>query len=271
MFINRMEIDKNRFPLFLLNRLDPRPRFAAGIVFIALAMQISNYKILAAIFLGALAVLITNARVVWMRLIPVNAFALTLFASLPAGELLTSALNNTEPVFINSIHSAVVYAARINIAALLYMIFIIPMGISNLNGVLSKMGAPPKLITLLFLTYRFIFILQERIFTAVLSLRLRKPKTMPKLTEFRAYAAIFAAAIISAELRSRKIMTAMYVKGFDGLFPVTVDWTCRQPGCLSTNLRSASFALGLQNVAHFTFFKRKLAEPKLRFGSACKK
>jgi cobalt/nickel transport system permease protein len=87
-----------------------------------------------------------------------------------------------------------------------------------------KMGAPPKLITLLILTYRFIFILWERIFTATLSLRLRKPKTMPKLTEFRAYAAMFAAAIISAELRSRKVMTAMEARGFDGRFPVTVDF-----------------------------------------------
>jgi cobalt/nickel transport system permease protein len=224
MFINRLEIDKNRFPLFLLNYLDPRLRLVAGIVFIALAIQISNYKILITLFAVALAVLMTNSRVVWMRLIPINTFILMLFVSLPFGEYLTAVLNNTEPLFISSLHNAVVYAARINIAALLYMIFIIPMGISNLSGALAKIGIPPKLITLLILTYRFIFILWERIFTATLSLRLRKPKTMPKLTELRAYAAMFAAAIISAELRSRKVLMAMEAKGFDGVFPITMDF-----------------------------------------------
>jgi cobalt/nickel transport system permease protein len=224
MCINRLEINKNRFPLFLLNRLDPRLRLAAGIVFIALAIQISSYKILIALTAAALGVLITNGRVLLIRLIPINTFVIMLFVSLPLGEYLASVLNNTEPHFTGSFHNALVYGARINIAALLYMIFIIPMGISALSGALMKMGVPPKLITLLILTYRFIFILWERIFTTTLSLRLRKPKTMPKLTEFRAYAAMFAAVIISAERRSRKVITAMKARGFDGVFPITVDF-----------------------------------------------
>jgi cobalt/nickel transport system permease protein len=224
MFSNRLEINKNRFPLFLLNYLDPRLRIAAGVIGIAFAIQLRDYALLAALFAAALAVLISNGRVVWMRLIPLNTFVLMLFVSLPLGEYLTAALNHTEPRFMNGLRNAAVYAARINIAALLYMIFIIPLGISALSGALMKMGVPPKLVTLLILTYRFIFIVWERIGTATLSLRLRKPKTMPKLTEFRAYAAMFAAVIISAELRSRKVMMAMRARGFDGRFPVTVDF-----------------------------------------------
>ena len=112
MFINRLEINKNRFPLFVLNRLDPRLRLGAGVVCIALAIQTSDYKTLAALIAAALAVLITNGRALWRRLIPVNA-----------------------------------------------------------------------------------------------------------------YAAMFAAAVISAELRSRKVLTAMKARGFDGVFPVTADFT----------------------------------------------
>jgi cobalt/nickel transport system permease protein len=219
-----MEINKNRFPLSLLNHLDTRLRLTAGIVFIVLAIQITDYKILIPLIAAALAVLITNGWVILMRLIPINTFAIMLFVSLPLGEYLTATLNNAEPHFISSFYKAGVYVARINIAALLYMIFIIPMGISALSASLMKLGVPPKLITLLILTYRFIFILWERIFTATLSLRLRKPKTMPKLMEFRAYAALFATVIISAELRSRKVMTAMKAKGFDGVFPITVNF-----------------------------------------------
>jgi cobalt/nickel transport system permease protein len=224
MFINRLEIDKNRFPLCLLNPLDPRPRLAAGLVCIALAIRVSDGKILAALIAAALAVLATNGRTLWRRLIPVNAFAVMLFASLPLGEWLTSALRRAEPHISGALCKAALYGARVNIAALLYMIFIIPLGISALSGALVKMGAPEKLAALLILTYRFIFMLWERIYTAALSLRLRKPKTMPKLTEFRAYAAMFAAALISAELRSRKVITAMKARGFDGVFPVTADF-----------------------------------------------
>jgi cobalt/nickel transport system permease protein len=224
MFIDRLEINKNRFPLRLLNRLDARLRLAVGIVFIALGIQINNFRILAALIVICLAVLTTNGRVLLLRLVPINAFALMLFVSLPLGEYLAALLNNTEPDYAGSVYHALVYAARINIAALLYMIFIIPMGISALSGALMKLHVPGKLVTLLILTYRFIFILSERIFTAALSLRLRRPKTMPKLTEFRAYAALFSAAIVSAELRSQKIMRAMQAKGFDGVFPNTADF-----------------------------------------------
>jgi cobalt/nickel transport system permease protein len=224
MFIDRLEINKNRFPLRVLNRLDTRLRLAAGFVFIAFAIQISDYKILAALAVVCAAVLITNGRVIMRRLIPVNAFALMLFVSLPLGEFLTTALNNTAPDYAESVYTAMLYTARINIAALLYMIFIIPMGISALGGALAKLRVPSKLVTLLVLTYRFIFILWDRVSAAALSLRLRKPKDMPKAAELRAYAAMFATALISAELRSRKVLLAMKAKGFDGAFPLTADF-----------------------------------------------
>ncbi|MDR1420905.1 MAG: energy-coupling factor transporter transmembrane protein EcfT [Treponema sp.] len=223
MYINRLEIDKSRFPLCLLNRLDARLRLVAGVVLIALAIQITDYKILLPVIVMCFVFLIPCGRVIISRLVPVNVFVLMLFVSLPLGDCLEAALNNTEPQYRNSLSNACLYAARINIAALLYMLFIIPMGISALSGALTKMRAPSKLISLLILTYRFIFIFSQRIFAAALSLRLRKPKTMPRSTELRAYAAMFSTAIISAELRSRKVMMAMKTKGFDGVFPVTAD------------------------------------------------
>jgi cobalt/nickel transport system permease protein len=225
MYIDRPETDKDRPPLSLLNRLDPRLRLAAGLVCICLAIQVRDYKILAALIAGALALLIRGGKTLLRRLIPLNTFTALLFVSLPLGELITSAVHNTEPHIAAALYKAALYGARINTAALLSMIFIIPLGISVLSGALMKLGVPPKLVTLLILSYRFIFILWERISTAVLSLRLRRPKTMPKLTELRAYAAMFAAAIISAELRSRKIAAAMKARGFDGVFPVTGDFT----------------------------------------------
>jgi cobalt/nickel transport system permease protein len=221
MYLDRLEINKNRFPLCVLNRLDMRLRLAAGIVLTALTIQADNYKIPAAVIAVCCAFLITNGRVILLRLIPVNIFALMMFGSLPLGEYLTAALGYGEPRF--SVYRAAVYTMRINAAALLYMVFIIPAGISALCGALAKMHVPQKLITLLILTHRFIFILSDGIFTAALSLRLRKPKTMPVLTEFRAYAAMFSTAVISAELRSRRVITAMKARGFDGVFPVTVD------------------------------------------------
>ncbi|MDR0388945.1 MAG: energy-coupling factor transporter transmembrane protein EcfT, partial [Spirochaetaceae bacterium] len=115
---------------------------------------------------------------------------------------------------------AAVYALRVNAAALAYMFFIIPMNLGRIASALLKLRFPPKLAALLVLCYRYLFVMYERVFVSVLSMRLRSPRR-GTLFAWRSYTAVFASALLSAIFRSKKVSLAMRIRGFDGSFPIT--------------------------------------------------
>jgi cobalt/nickel transport system permease protein len=94
---------------------------------------------------------------------------------------------------------------------------------------------PSKLVTLLALTYRFIFVMYERVFTSTVSLRVRKPPSMTAITLWCSYAGLLTSAIISAERRSQKVWMSLKSRGFDGVFPVTEEfrWKAKDTAALA--------------------------------------
>jgi cobalt/nickel transport system permease protein len=129
------------------------------------------------------------------------------------------------------------------------MVFIIPLGIGGLANALSKLRVSSKLIALLLLTYRFIFVMYERVWTASLSLRMRRPASMPSIQLWRAYAAMLASAIIGAEMRSQKVWTALQSRGFDGVFPLThlFRWTMKDTAFIVLSIILMTALLVLDN------------------------
>jgi cobalt/nickel transport system permease protein len=211
MYLDRLEFKND--PLSGVSGVfyfDLRCRVISSFLLIAATLTVSNYRILALLIIILLFFLIKSIRIVLLRLLPVNIFTLMLWVTLPLYDALTLTL-------------------RINAAALLYMLFLIPIGISGLSNALSKIGVPKKLVSLLLLSYRFIFIMFERVYIAVASMRLRQPVRMTMTEQWRSYAAVFAASFLSAEFRSQKIWRAMYARGFDGTFPITKTFRWKLP------------------------------------------
>jgi cobalt/nickel transport system permease protein len=213
LYLDRLEFKNDPFPL---PRLDPRCRTAAGIVFIMSSINISRWYVLAGIIAVLLAVLAREARTVLWRLIPVNVFCLLLWLTIP----LNSWVNSGTVDLVSPVMAALRYTLRINAAALVYMLFIVPLGIGGLANVLMKWGVPKKLAALLILTYRYIFLLYGRLSVSLLSMGLRRPK-QNTLSLWRSYTAVFASSLGAALFRSQKIETAMRERGFDGVFPVS--------------------------------------------------
>jgi cobalt/nickel transport system permease protein len=207
MYLDRLEFKKDPLPRCF--HADLRCRVIGAFIFIVVSVTISNCYVLAAFIAVLIALLIKSIRIVFLRLLPVNIFTLMLWISLPLGARFSS----FTPI------DALRYTLRINAATLLYMLFIIPVGISGLGNALSKLAVPKKLVSLLMLTHRYIFVMFERVSVSVLSLRLRQP-CRPAMV-WRSYAALFATAFLSAEFRSQKVWMAMQSRGFDGVFPVT--------------------------------------------------
>lgn len=201
MYPNSLEFNHD-----LLKNSDARCRLAAGAVFIMAVIQVSAFYLLLGVILVLFLALARDGKTVIRRMAHVNVFCLMLFVTMPLGG--------------ESMGRAALYTLRVNAAALAYMFFVIPMNMGVIASALLALKAPPKLAALLVLCYRYIFVLYERVFVALLAMRLRRPR-QGTLAAWRSYTAVFSSALASAVLRSEKVSAAMRLRGFDGSFPVT--------------------------------------------------
>jgi energy-coupling factor transporter transmembrane protein EcfT len=202
--------DKGEFKHDLPGSLDPRCRLAAGIAFIFAVLHITHPFLLFALIGAALLALVRDIKTVLSRLAAVNMFCVLLFITLPLSG------SGTSPPLL--------YTLRINASALFYMLFAASLGIGRLAPALTKMRVHAKLVALLILTYRYLFIMYDRVFRAVLSMRLRRPRQATPAA-WRSYTALFASAFASAFFRAQKISRSAGARGFDGVFPVTRTFT----------------------------------------------
>ncbi|MDR1352832.1 MAG: energy-coupling factor transporter transmembrane protein EcfT [Treponema sp.] len=228
MYLDRLEFKSDPF-----KAIDPRCRAGAGVCLILAATNISRPAVLAGLILGAALALRKDTRRVLGRLVPVNIFALFLWITVPLNALGTRLFAAPAPDAPGAglgaaFNAALIYTLRINAAALVYMALIIPLGIGGIANVLIKLRFPPKLAALFLLSYRYIFVMYQRVFVAALSLRLRQPR-QGILGRWRSYAAVFGTALVSALFRSQKIGRALQSRGFNGDLPLTRTFTLK-PG-----------------------------------------
>jgi cobalt/nickel transport system permease protein len=216
MYLDRLEFKRD--PLRAIG-VDPRCRVLVGVCLITGAISVGNWYLLFALIPLLMAGHYREIKTALRRLIPVNIFNLMLALTLPFGVWINT-LSGLPADYGAAGMTALRYVLRINVAALLYMLFIIPLGIGGLAATLSKLAVPSKLVSLLILSYRYIFVLHERLTVSLLSMRLRSPR-VNTIGQWRSSAAVFSASIAAAILRSQKIEIAMKERGFNGVFPLT--------------------------------------------------
>jgi cobalt/nickel transport system permease protein len=205
-----MYLDRLEFKNDLLKSFDGRCRLLSAALVIIAVVSVRDVVLLSVTALALLCAA-REFRVTIRRLVPVNMMAVLLWLPLAAGF---------------SPHGALLYTLRINCAALAYMRFVAPMGISLIASSMSVLGLPEKLVSLFVLTYRYIFLLYEGLAAALMAMRLRLPEHTI-LSQWRSLAAVFAAALARSLFRSEKIKIAMLNRGFEGAFPVTVSFAWR--------------------------------------------
>jgi energy-coupling factor transporter transmembrane protein EcfT len=220
MYPDRFEYKKDALRVF-----DGRCRLLSAFVLITAAITTTSYYILGGMILFCVTALFRERRVTAPRLVPVNVMAAALWLPATAG-------------FDPSL--ALLYTLRINCAALVSMCFVFPMGISVFTASLAGLKAPGKMISLFILTYRYIFLLSGRLFTALASMRLRCT-IQNDVYRWRSMSAVFASVLTSAVFRGKKVWAAMVCRGFDGTFPVTaaLEWRVRDSVLLAS---SAAFS-----------------------------
>jgi cobalt/nickel transport system permease protein len=205
-----------------LHRLDPRVRVTAATAYsfvVALAMQF--WVLNAALVISLALVLLSRVSLkeVGKRLLVVNGFIFMLWLLLPAtfgGEV----LYRLGPVPIS--RPGIILAARItlksNAILLCFIALIATMPLATLGHALGRLGVPSKIVLLLLMTYRYIFVFEQeylRLWRAV-KIRAFRPKT--NLHTYRTYAYIIGMLFVRAAARAERVHQAMLCRGFRGKF-----------------------------------------------------
>lgn len=213
----------------LIHRLDPRVRLlAASIVSVTVALLESPAAMGTALALAISAA--AGARLpvkpVARRLGLLSGFLILMWLLLPitAGG---NPVGRLGPFAIGD--RGIVLAAAITFKSttilLVLMALVATMTVATLGNAMGRLRIPPKIIYLLLMTYRYIYVIESEYRRLVAALKIRGfvPKT--SLHAYRTYAYLVGMLLVRAALRADRVHQAMVCRGFQGRFYTIGDQT----------------------------------------------
>jgi cobalt/nickel transport system permease protein len=129
---------------------------------------------------------------------------------------------------VNIYLAGIVFAAKITLksnAILLALIALIAtMSFATLGHSLARLKIPEKLVFLLMITYRYIFVIQQEYQKIIRSIKIRgfKPKT--NLHTYKTFAYVIGMLLIRASERADRVYNAMRCRGFKGKYYSLTDF-----------------------------------------------
>ena len=206
----------------IIHRIDPRFRVTAAIFYsFSVALCYEFPSIITALGFSLTALFLSGVRLqtVLKRLAIVNIFIFLFWIVLP----LTYPGNTIYSLGPVTVYLAgIVLAAKITIksnAILLVLIsFMATMTFSTLGHSLSRLKVPEKLVFLLMITYRYIFVIALEYKKIIRSIKIRgfKPKTT--LHTYKTFAYVIGMLLIRASERADRVYNAMRCRGFKGKY-----------------------------------------------------
>ncbi len=205
-----------------IHNLDPRFRIVSAAAY-SITIALSNQfpvlfaSLVVSIFLVLLARL--NMAKVFKRLLSVFWFLLLIWIVLP--------ITFDGPPFykygpITITLPGIILSAQITVKSiailLAFMALIATMPITTLGRALARLKLPGKLIHLLLMTYRYIFVIGQeynRLYTAI-KIRGFQPGT--NLHSYKTFAYLIGMLFVRASTRAERVHQAMQLRGFHGRF-----------------------------------------------------
>ncbi|MGB5984912.1 MAG: cobalt ECF transporter T component CbiQ [Desulfobacterales bacterium] len=215
-----------------IHGLDPRLRVVAAAAFsLVVALAINPWVI--ALALGAALILAGLARLPWGRLL--RRLALAGLFLLFIGLFLPFAQPG-DPLF----HLGPLTASRQGTFLALVMItkaltilltltaLLATMGIGALGHALHRLGMPAKLVYLLLVTYRYLFVMEQEYQRLRRAAQIRGFTPRTNLHTYRTYAYLIGMLLVRAAARAERVHQAMCCRGFCGRFYSLSDYPARR-------------------------------------------
>jgi cobalt/nickel transport system permease protein len=206
----------------LLHRADPRIKVIfASLYSFAVAMLNRFPSLTAALFISVVLIFLAriNLRELGARLLIVNGLVLLFWLLLPLtfkGEHIFS----VGPFAVSG--PGIVYAAQITLKSnAILLAFIASAATSSLvtlGHAMNRLHVPEKIIHLLLLTYRYVFVIEQEYRKLCLAAKVRcfAPKT--DMHTYRTYSYLLGMLFVRAAARAERVHQAMLCRGFKGKF-----------------------------------------------------
>ena len=205
-----------------IHRLDPRFRLiSAGVFSIVVALSRDFQTLTAAVPISFLWVILAQlpAREIIKRIILVNSFIVLLWLVLP----LTFQGPDASALGPLRIYSAgVTMAAQITLksnAILLALIALVAtMNLSVLGNALNRLQVPDKIVHLLLMTYRYVFLIEQEYQRLIRTAQIRGFQPGTNLHTYKTYASIIGMLLVRSTIRADRVYKAMLCRGFKRKF-----------------------------------------------------
>ena len=205
-----------------LYRVDPRLRIVAAAFFSCAVAVFHAFAALLAACLAAATLLLFSGldfREISRRMAVVLGFLLLLWCLLPLtyeGDVLGTL--GPLPLY----RPGLVLAAQITLKTLaiiaVFTALVATMPVSTLGHALARLGLPDKLVYLLLMCYRYIFVIEQEYRRLVAAMKIRGFRARTRLHTYRSYAYLVGMLFVRAAARADRVYQAMRCRGFDGRF-----------------------------------------------------
>ena len=205
-----------------IHRLDPRIRFVTACFYTsALALSRDLGVLTAAVAVSFVLLLLARlpGRKVLQRMVLVNTFVVFLWLVLP--------LTFQGPVAfciggMNVYHPGIVMAAQITLksnAILMALIALIAtLDFATLGWALDRLQVPDKVVYLLLMTYRYVFVLEQEYRKIVRAVRIRGFRPGTNVHTYKTYAYLIGMLLVRSIQRADRVYKAMLCRGFKRRF-----------------------------------------------------
>ena len=231
----------------IIHRIDPRFKLVfAGALSIATAVSYRFPALLFALGLSLLLVAVSrlNAIAVLKKLMVVIGFLVLLWLVLPLtfeGQTLTriGPLKITRPGLILS---AQITLKSISIL-MMFIALVTTAGFVTLGHAMDQLGIPEKIVHLLLMSYRYIFVIEQeyRRLSRAATIRGFKPGT--NLHTYRTYAYLIGMLFVRAAERADQVYRAMRCRGFNGRFYCLAEFPAHHRNWVFAAVMTTSFAV----------------------------
>jgi cobalt/nickel transport system permease protein len=206
----------------IIHKLDPRFRVGSTILFafvVALSYQFS--VLITALVLSAILIVISQVSIkdVFKRIVMVNALIFLLWLVLPFtfnGEVLTRI--GSFAIYRPGVVLAAQITLKSNAILLAFIALIATMPFSTLGHAIYRLRVPEKIVYLLLMTYRYIFVIEEEYLRLMRAAKIRGFRPGTNANTYRTYSYVIGMLFVRATVRAERVHQAMRCRGFNGKF-----------------------------------------------------
>ncbi|MDZ7695833.1 MAG: cobalt ECF transporter T component CbiQ [Deltaproteobacteria bacterium] len=238
-----------------MQRLDPRSRILMATAF-AFVVALSDLlsALLPALVVSAVLMVISGlpVRDVLKRLMVVNGFVLFLWLVVPV-TFPGTPLFHLGP--LTATWEGVLVSARITIkcnAILLVFIALVAVSpVATLGAALARMRVPEKIVLLLLMSYRYIFVMETEYQRLARSASVRGFRPSTSIHTYRTFAYLIGMLFVRASARAERVYAAMLCRGFSGKFHSLRDFSfSKKDGIWAVCMTGALLAIGAAEWMH---------------------